>query len=134
MGGLGRTLTKGRLAPAGPSVQAGLGGVGRTWRGASWHGGSEERGVKGVKWVGQGGPDGSWDGAAGSECPEAEWVGWGGPDRGRVGTVRSECPEAGSVGWQVVVHNVFCCPQAPIADPVLSGSLVRLYIGGSCDR
>ncbi|MCP2268365.1 hypothetical protein LV75_000851 [Actinokineospora diospyrosa] len=56
----------------------------------------------------------------------ALWVA-AGPDGSRDGTVGSE-------GWRVVVHNVFCCPQALVADLDLSGSVNRLYIGGSCGR
>ncbi|MCP2271807.1 hypothetical protein LV75_004321 [Actinokineospora diospyrosa] len=43
-------------------------------------------------------------------------------------------PSVRGLGWRVVVHNVFCCPQALVADPVLSGFIDRLYIGGYCGR
>ncbi|MCP2272886.1 hypothetical protein LV75_005412 [Actinokineospora diospyrosa] len=76
--------------------------------------------------VGWGGPDGSWVGTAGSECPMADQVGWGGSDR--VGLTRWLLSVQG-LGWWAVVHNVFCCPQALVAGPVLSGSSLGCISG-----
>ncbi|GAA3003578.1 hypothetical protein GCM10010483_55730 [Actinokineospora diospyrosa] len=118
------------LAPASPTVQA-----------LGWQGSRERAGmapaIPSVQVLG------GWVGADLTEAGLAPagptvqglvlWVG-AGPDGGRVGTAGSECPGAGWVGWRVVVHNVFCCPQAVVADSVLSGSVNRLYIGGSCGR
>ncbi|GAA3005402.1 hypothetical protein GCM10010483_57910 [Actinokineospora diospyrosa] len=66
------------------------------------------------------------------QVSRAGTVGWGGPEGGRDGGFRVSRDRLG--GWRLVVHNAFCCPQAAIAAPVLSGFLVRLYIGGSCGR